>query len=81
MTRSGTAQMVMVPGRIAELRAEEEAARRAAMPKAGERARLTHGPFAGFIVDISRIDGGLARFVMTGGLKGEAQAETLERVA
>lgn len=76
------AQMATMPGRVAELRAAEEAAIEARRPRAGDVARLTQGPLAGYMVDITRVHAGLARFVMADGapIQGEARVETMEKV-
>lgn len=77
------ARMQQVPNRIQMLRQEEDmrdkAHRLARQPIVGQQARLTQGPLAGMVVDISRIDRGLAAFII-GGLQGTANLDTLERV-
>lgn len=76
------ARMAHVPERIEILRHEREAERLALLealrPKPGEKAKLTVGPLAGWIVDIARIDAGIAHFVL-GSIPGTAPVETLER--
>jgi len=77
------AQMRLVPKRIELLRQEEtardKAARLAREPAAGQRAQLTEGPFAGMVVDIERIDRGIAAFLLAG-IKGSASLHTMVRV-
>lgn len=77
------ARMKMVPKRIEMLREQEEAREKAErlsrQPTPGRAARLTEGPLAGHIVQIERIDRGIARFILEG-IKGEARAESMERV-
>ena len=74
--------MAMVPERIEALRLMNEAERlkrlEALRPREGEKAKLTVGPLAGWIVDIARIDAGIAHFVL-GSIPGTAAVETLER--
>ena len=78
------AQMRMVPQRIEVMRKAEEERRRAErlarMPKPGDAARHVTGPLAGHLVDVSRVDAGIAYF-MLGGIKGETPIDNLERVA
>ena len=75
------AEMKMMPDRIREMRDAEFARLDALRPKAGDTARITTGPLAGYLVDIATIDRGLARFLTMHGVKGEAKVETLEKVA
>ena len=73
------AQMAQMPERIAEERqAEEDAAR--IIP--GVPARITSGALAGYMVDITSIDKGLARCLMAlGGLREvTVDVATLERM-
>lgn len=74
-------QMAQMPDRLRELKAEEDAALAARLPKPGQQARLTTGPLAGYMVDIKSIDRGIARFLTLHGVKGEASITTMERVA
>lgn len=76
-------RMRLMPKRIQLLReaetAKEKAERLARQPAAGQRARLTEGPLAGMIVDVGRIDRGIAAFLLDG-IKGTARVEGMERV-
>lgn len=76
------AKMRLVPKRIEILReqetAREKAARLARLPQPGHAARLTVGPFAGRLVQVERIDRGIAAFLLEG-IPGTAQVEKLER--
>lgn len=74
-------QMAQMPSRIRELRDAEFARLDALRPRAGDTARITKGPLAGYLVDIATIDRGLARFLTEQGVRGQARVETLEKVA
>lgn len=78
------AKMRLVPKRIELLREEESArdkARRlASQPMPGKLARLTEGPFSGKVVDVTRIDYGIAFYLLEGVVKGQAKVDALERV-
>lgn len=58
---SSIAQMQHVPRRIEEIR---EAARQARMIRPGDKAEITDGPLSGWVVDVTRIDAGIAHFVV-----------------
>ncbi len=62
-----------------ELREKREAARRALEPREGERAEITDGPLAGFMVDVRSISGGMAHYIMPNDVKGQAPLAKLER--
>ncbi len=74
--------MKLVPERIERIRqaetAREKAIRLARLPAVGQRATLTIGPLAGRIVQVERIDRGIAAFIMEG-VRGTAAIEALER--
>lgn len=76
-------QMKQVPKRIELLReqetAKEKAARLARLPQPGSLARLTQGPLAGFVIQVERIDRGIAAFILDG-IRGTAEAESMERL-
>jgi transcription antitermination factor NusG len=86
ITDAVMAQMRQVPGRIELLRQQEEArekaARLARIPRVGEKAKITQGPLAGWIVDVASINAGIARFIapLLGGQEIEITVETLERL-
>lgn len=62
-----------------ELRELREAARRALEPREGEQAQILDGPLAGFLVDVTKVAGGRVFYMMSGGLKGQADVSSLER--
>lgn len=57
----------------------EEARREMARVRQGDKAEITRGPLAGFLVDVERVAHGRAWFSTIAGLKGEAQVQDLER--
>jgi transcription antitermination factor NusG len=73
------ARMKHMPKRIEVLR---EQARQERMVQPGDKARITKGPLVGWIVDVSRVDAGIAKIVVP--LLGEREAgiaaDNLERV-
>lgn len=77
------ADMQHVPQRIeqARLAAIEEArlARLATQVVDGSRAKLEIGPLSGFLVDVSRVNKGIAHFVYKG-IKGQAKVDDMKRV-
>lgn len=78
------ARMKLVPQRIEILRQEEsireKAERLARTPQPGTQARLIEGPLAGKVVDVTRVDYGIAFWIYEG-IRGEAKLDTVERVA
>lgn len=62
-----------------ELREMQEQLALARMPQEGDKATITQGPLAGFLVDVTGISGGVAFYLLPGGIKGQARAATLER--
>lgn len=61
------------------MRERQEAIRAAKMPVEGQKARLIDGPLKGFTVDITRVSGGVAQYILPGGLKGSSDVGALER--
>jgi transcriptional antiterminator NusG len=57
----------------------EQARRELLMVREAEQAVITEGPFAGAVVDVRTIKGGIAWFEMLTGVKGSARVDTLER--
>jgi transcription antitermination factor NusG len=55
------AQMAAVPRRLEELRRREIEARTI---RAGDRALVRSGPLAGWVVEVTEVHGGIARFVV-----------------
>lgn len=64
-----------------EMREMREMARKALEPKVGDIARITDGPLAGFLVEVTELTGGVARYLLPGSIKGEAPIRKLERKA
>lgn len=62
-----------------ELREMQEQLRAARMPVAGDQAEIVEGPLRGFLVDVTSVTGGMAHYLLPGGIKGMARAATLER--
>jgi transcription antitermination factor NusG len=59
---------------------ELEAARREMLRvRDGDKAEITTGPLAGFVVDVNRVADGVAWFTTVAGIKGTARIDTLER--
>lgn len=77
-------QMQQVPHQIERLRneesAREKAQRLAKAPRVGEPASIKAGPLAGLVVDVQRIDAGIAHFLING-LAVQATVESMERKA
>lgn len=63
------------------LRERQEAAQAALMPVEGERARLVDGPLKGFMVDVTRVSGGMVSYILPNGIPGTASVGTVEREA
>lgn len=59
--------------------ATREAVRRALAPSQGDRAALTGGPLAGFLVDVTAIKGRMANILLPGGVKGQADLSMLRK--
>jgi len=57
----------------------EEARAELARVRTGDRATISAGPLAGFLVDVERVSGGMAWFAFLTGGKGRAAVATLER--
>jgi transcription antitermination factor NusG len=77
-------QMQHVPHQIEKIRtdaaARAEAARLATLPQVGHSAMLKAGPLSGMTVDISRIDKGIAWFLLNG-MEISADVDSMERLA
>lgn len=71
-------RMAEVPRVLREIRRREEEARRVAP---GDSARIVDGPLAGWVVDVSEVRAGVARFLAPGpaGLPGEISVARLEK--
>lgn len=50
-------------------------------PRVGEKAEIVDGPFAGFFVDVKRVEFGRVWFDMISGLKGDVDQKSIKRVA
>ena len=50
-------------------------------PKMGQKAEIIDGPFAGFFVDVTRVEYGQVWYEMASGIKGQASDVALRRVA
>ncbi|MGZ9812628.1 transcription termination/antitermination NusG family protein [Pseudoroseicyclus sp. H15] len=77
------AKMKAVPQRLEALRRmeldRERAERLARAPVAGEPAAICAGPLAGKVVDVSRIDRGIASWIM-GAIHGSSRTEDMRRL-
>lgn len=51
----------------------------AIMPRPGEKAEIIEGPFAGFFVDVDRVEYGRVWFSMAAGLKGDIALPMVKR--
>lgn len=71
-------RMAEVPRVLREIRRREEEARRIAP---GDSARIVDGPLAGWVVDVSEVRAGVARFLAPGSaaLPGEISVARLEK--
>lgn len=50
-------------------------------PKVGQKAEIIYGPFAGFFVDVTRVEHGRVWYEMATGIKGQASETVLRKVA
>lgn len=57
----------------------EQARRELLMVREAEQAVLTEGPFAGAIVDVHKVKGGMAWWETLTGIKGSAKTDKMER--
>lgn len=72
------AEMAAVPQVLAQLRARQIAARTI---QPGDRARVLDGPLAGWVVEVTEVRNGIARFLLPllGGAEGEAHVAGLDK--
>lgn len=73
------AEMAQLPTRLEEARTAQADARRV---RQGDRATVVSGPFAGWVVDVADVTGGMADLVipLLGARRVAASVESLERV-
>ena len=61
------------------MRRSNAAVARALAPREGERAEIVGGALSGFVVDVTRVRGDMASILLPGGVKAQAEVNSLRR--
>lgn len=72
--------VALVMGLPTEAERQEVEINEANRPRAGQKAEIIEGPFAGFFVDVTRVEYGRVWYEMAMGIKGQAPDLALRKV-